>query len=136
MRLTKLRITALLLLLALIHPGISLASESPLVSASWLAGQQQNPNLVMLEFQPQAYYRQAHIPGSVHTDYAQWRLTDANGLGKMVPNQDALEKLIGGLGIDNQSQVVIAPTGQGAGDMAALRGSVSSGTNSDHGKSR
>lgn len=107
------------ILLLLLFVTTSWASDSPMVSVQWLAKQQSNPNLVMLEFQPEAYYAKAHIPGSVHSDYNNWRMTDANGLGKMLPARDKLEKMIGELGIDNQSQVVIVPTGQGAGDMAA-----------------
>lgn len=116
--LKKLRLLAIVTLY-LAFQTAALAAESPIVNLQWLAQQQKNPNLVMLEFQPEAYYARAHIPGSVHSDYNNWRMTDANGLGKMLPAKDKLEKMISELGIDNQSQVVIIPTGKGAGDIAA-----------------
>lgn len=97
----------------------SASATSPLVSPQWLADRMGSDDLVVLEYQPLRYYTQAHIPGSVHTSYSRWRMTDANGLGQMLPDVASLQVLIGDLGITRQSQVVIAPTGQGAGDWAA-----------------
>ncbi len=97
----------------------SAVSASPLISAQELKNKLGADDLVVVEIQPLNYYQKAHIPGSVHTDYANWRLTDNTGLGKMLPNTSQLEALIGGLGIDQQSEVVIVPIGRGAGDMAA-----------------
>ena len=49
-------------------------------------------------------YAAAHIPGSVHSDYdkAGWRVT-RNNVPFMVPTTAELEKLIGELGIDEDS---------------------------------
>ena len=54
----------------------------------------------------------AHIPGSVHSDYdkAGWRVT-RNNVPFMVPTAPELEKLIGDLGIDENSHVVVVPAG-------------------------
>lgn len=97
----------------------SALSAAPLMSVEMLKDKIDQANLVIVELQPAAYYQQIHIPGSVNTNYAAWRLTDEHGLGKMLPAKPKLEALIGGLGIDAQSEVVIVPIGQGAGDMAA-----------------
>ncbi len=94
-------------------------SATPLISTETLKNRLGDENLVILEIQPLPYYQQAHIPGSVHTDYAHWRLSDENGLRSMLPSTIELEKLIGGLGIGNQTKVIVVPIGQGAGDMAA-----------------
>ena len=57
-------------------------------------------------------YAAAHIPGSVHSDYdkAGWRVT-RNNVPFMVPTTPELEKLIGDLGIDEDSHVVVVPAG-------------------------
>lgn len=108
--------------LSLFIAGVFLSlqvSATPLMSTDTLKERLGEDKLVILEIQPLPYYQQAHIPGSVHTDYAHWRLTDENGLRSMLPSTMKLEKLIGGLGIANQSEVVVVPIGRGAGDMAA-----------------
>jgi thiosulfate/3-mercaptopyruvate sulfurtransferase len=97
------------------HAG-SLAE--PLVSAQWLNGHLRDANLVVLDIRSaidgggaQAYAA-AHIPGSVHSDYdkAGWRVT-RNNVPFMVPTTAELEKLIGDLGIDEDSHVVVVPAG-------------------------
>jgi len=98
----------------------NLASASPvsLVEPAYLKSRIGQENVVVLDTQPPAYYTQAHITGSVPTDYKQWRQSDENGLGQMLPETGYLEILIGKLGIDNDSEVIIVPVGQSAGDMA------------------
>lgn len=97
--------------------GIIVAS--PLVSVDWLDQHSQSDHLVLLDFQSKRRFQQAHIPGSVNTDYGSWRVTNADGLGKMLPTPSQLNTLIGSLGIGQDSTVVIVPFGKGAGDMAA-----------------
>lgn len=108
---------SLVLLISL--SSISSASNTPLISPEVLVEKQKQANTVVLEIQPLNYYQQAHIPGSVHTDYADWRRTNAEGLREMLPEETKLTSLIGGLGIDNESEVIIIPIGRGAGDLAA-----------------
>ncbi len=107
------------LLVTLLFPIIGNADSSPLVESDWLKKNMSKPGLVLLETQPLKFYQRAHLPGSVHTDYNRWRITNDDGLGKMLPKPDVLANLIGEHGIDNQSHVVIVPVGRGAGDMAA-----------------
>ena len=56
--------------------------------------------------------RAGHIPGTVHSDYdkAGWRVT-CNNVPFMVPTTPEIEKLIGDLGIDENSHVVVVPAG-------------------------
>jgi thiosulfate/3-mercaptopyruvate sulfurtransferase len=73
-----------------------------------------------IDGESQGEYMQGHIPCAVHSDYvkAGWR-AKADGVPGMLPAEDPLERLIGGLGIDQATQVVIAPLGQDAKSVAA-----------------
>lgn len=105
------------LALALAIGGQAAAAE-PLVSADWLKGQLATPNLVVLDIRSAIdgggikAYETGHIPGAVHSDYdkAGWRVTRDN-VGFVLPSLAQLEKLIGELGIDETSTVVIVPAG-------------------------
>jgi thiosulfate/3-mercaptopyruvate sulfurtransferase len=97
------------------HAG-SLAE--PLVSPQWLNGHLRDANLVVLDIRsaidgskPETF-AQGHIPGAVHSDYDKggWRVTRGN-VPFMVPTTAELEKLIGELGIDENSHVVLVPAG-------------------------
>ena len=94
------------------------AHAEPLVTATWLNSHLHDQNLVVLDIRsaidgskPEAF-AQGHIPSSVHSDYdkAGWRVT-RNNVPFMVPTTPELEKLIGDLGIDESSHVVVAPAG-------------------------
>ena len=94
------------------------ADQQPLVSAAWLNGHLHDANLVVLDIRsaidgskPETF-AQGHIPGGVHSDYdkAGWRVT-RNNVPFMVPTTPELEKLIGDLGIDENSHVVVVPAG-------------------------
>jgi thiosulfate/3-mercaptopyruvate sulfurtransferase len=65
-------------------------------------------------------YRAGHIPGAVYSDYlkAGWRTKVDGVIGQLAPVAD-LERLIGGLGIDNGSHVVIVAGGVSALDMGS-----------------
>ena len=106
---------ALVLLMA--APASS-ASMEPLVSVQWLDSHLRDANLVVLDVRSAIdgggaeAYQAGHIPGSVHSDYDKdgWRVT-RNNIPFMVPTAAELEKLIGDLGIDEESQVVVVPAG-------------------------
>lgn len=113
-------VTALLLM-----PTLAGAAE-PLVSAAWLKDNAQTSNLVVLDIRsaidgggPEAYAR-AHIPGAVHSDYDRggWRTT-RNNIPFAVPSAAKLEVLIGELGIDETSHVVVVPAGVHATDFGS-----------------
>lgn len=103
--------------LLLISPAF--ANNTPLISPKMLVEKQQRANTVVLEIQALNYYKLAHIPGSVHTNYASWLSTNTEGLRQMLPEEAPLASLIGGLGIDNESEVIIVPIGRGADDLAS-----------------
>jgi 3-mercaptopyruvate sulfurtransferase SseA len=70
-----------------------------------------------MDLQPEAAYRQYHIPGAVHSDYGRWRRPDAKGTKQMLPPAADLESLIGGLGVGPGIHVVLVVTGRGPGEM-------------------
>jgi thiosulfate/3-mercaptopyruvate sulfurtransferase len=94
------------------------AAADPLVSAQWLNGHRADQSLVVLDIRSaidgggDKSYLAAHIPGAVHSDYDKggWRVTRSN-VPFMVPTPPELEKLIGDLGIDETSHVVVVPAG-------------------------
>jgi thiosulfate/3-mercaptopyruvate sulfurtransferase len=90
----------------------------PLVSPAWVNSHRADSNLVVLDIRsaidgsrPEAF-AQGHIPGAVHSDYDKggWRVTRKD-VPFMVPTTPELEKLIGDLGIDENSHVVVVPAG-------------------------
>ncbi len=103
-------------LLFVVRPAFA---ATPLVNAEWLIGNLQNPDLLLLDLQAPQGYQRAHIPGAVHSDYARWRTSGKSRTPKVMPPVEQMEKMIGGLGIDNRTHVVLVPLGQNAGDMAA-----------------
>jgi thiosulfate/3-mercaptopyruvate sulfurtransferase len=94
------------------------AQAAPLVSVQWLNAHRAEPNLVVLDVRSAIdgggtkAYLAAHIPGSVHSDYDQggWRVTVHN-VPFMLPTLLEIQNLIGDLGIDEHSHVVVAPAG-------------------------
>jgi thiosulfate/3-mercaptopyruvate sulfurtransferase len=98
--------------------GGTAQAEPPLVTVDWLKANLGKPNLVVVDVrspgkgEPADLFERSHIPGAVHADYvtAGWRKT-IDGVPGMLPPKADLEKLIGGLGIDNHTHVVIVPAG-------------------------
>ncbi len=94
------------------------SAASPLVSSQWLNEHLQDKNLVVLDIRSAIdggglkAYTEAHIPGAVHSDYdkAGWRVTRGN-VPFMLPTLPELEKLIGDVGIDENTRVVVVPAG-------------------------
>ncbi len=112
------RLGAAMLLSAAMAVSVAGAHAEPLVTPQWLSAHKADSNLVVLDIRSAidgggaAAYAAAHIPGSVHSDYdkAGWRVT-RNNVPFMVPTAPELEKLIGDLGIDEDSHVVVVPAG-------------------------
>lgn len=96
----------------------SAAETQPLVSVSWLKQHLNDQNLLVLDIRSAIdgggakAYEEAHIPRSVHSDYdkAGWRVT-RNDVPFMLPTVAELEKLIGDIGIDETTHVVVVPAG-------------------------
>jgi thiosulfate/3-mercaptopyruvate sulfurtransferase len=91
---------------------------TPLVSVEWLKSKLNDKDVVVLDIRSAIdgggakAYSEAHIPGSVHSDYdkAGWRVT-RNNVPFMLPTTAELEKLVGDLGIDEDKHVVVVPAG-------------------------
>jgi len=104
-------------LLLLLSAGLAHAA-APLVEPAWLLANLDKPDIRVLDLQSSGGYQRAHLPGSVNTNYGQWRVKGRHGVPKMLPGKDYLDTLIGQLGIDNSTHVILAPVGAGASDMA------------------
>jgi thiosulfate/3-mercaptopyruvate sulfurtransferase len=99
-------------------PHSTPADATPLVSVDWLKSHLHDPGLLVLDIRSAIdgggtkAYLAGHIPGSVHSDYDKdgWRVT-RHDVKFMLPSVPQLEKLIGDLGIDENSRVVVTPAG-------------------------
>lgn len=106
--------------------GAGAASAAPLVDAGWLQTRLNTPGLAILDIRnridggSREVFEAGHIPGAVYSDYgtAGWRTT-RDGVPGMLPPVADLEKLVGGLGIGNDSRVVIVPAGISALDYGS-----------------
>lgn len=117
----RLKLAALATILAL-FAGSAFAAE-PLVDTAWVKNHLGKPGIVFLDItsNPDAYAK-GHVPGAVFTDYKKdhWRVNIKENGQKvvgMLPPVDHLKKLIGGLGIGNDDQIVIIPNGSSAAEM-------------------
>lgn len=100
---------------------------SPLVTTGWLANRLGDPGLVILDtswYLPstgrdaRAEYRTAHIPGAVNFDLD--AASDTNSaLPHMLPNEAEFGRYVGGLGVQNDSTIVVYD-GSG-GNLSAAR---------------
>jgi thiosulfate/3-mercaptopyruvate sulfurtransferase len=116
---------ASLALAASLAASASAMAAEPLVNSKWLKDNLGKPGLVVVDLRSgggagREDYVKEHIPGSVFSDYSNdgWRTKVGNVVG-MLPPAENVEKVIGALGIDNQSHVVIVPMGRQALDMGA-----------------
>lgn len=110
---------AIVVVLTMLFAGFIQAANAatPLVDVAWVKANLNAPGIVLLDIREAGVdeYAKGHIPGAIYTDYTKgWRVTDKNGTPGMLPEPDALEKLIGGLGIGNATHVVIIPDGTSA----------------------
>lgn len=114
--------------IALFSLGLWFSSShaaEPLVDVEWVKSNLENSDVVFLDVRggiagkSKTDFLRAHIPGAVYTDYLKdgWRSKDAAGTPGQLSPTDKLEALIGGLGISNDSHVVIVPQGAKAVDV-------------------
>src|SRR5947209_5327466 len=99
---------------------------TPLVSTGWLKQHLHDPDVFVLDIRSAIdgggveAYQKGHIPGAIHSDYdkAGWRVT-RGGVPFLLPTVPELEKLIGELGIDEDTHVIVVPAGQNYTDFGA-----------------
>jgi thiosulfate/3-mercaptopyruvate sulfurtransferase len=116
---TAVRLLSLITLLAIAQAlPVRAETVAPLVSTTWLRQHLQDPDVLVLDVRSAIdgggaeAYQKGHIPGAVHSDYDKggWRVT-RGGVPFMLPTLPELEKLIGELGIDEDTHVVVVPAG-------------------------
>ena len=98
----------LFLLLALLLSVGPVSAAEPLVSPQWVHENLEKPGVRFVDLQSPQGYERAHLPGAVSSQYGQWRMKQP-GKGSMMPPVPYLEKLLSGLGINNQTHVVLTP---------------------------
>jgi thiosulfate/3-mercaptopyruvate sulfurtransferase len=82
-------------------------SVTPLVSTGWLAQHLNDPNVVIVQADANRdRYDQGHIPGARFLAYNTFAV-DGGGLGSELPPVEELERLLEGVGIGDDSHVVI-----------------------------
>lgn len=107
--------------------SMALADNQPLVDVDWIKANSCSDGVRVLDIRnrldggSRTDYLRGHIPCAAYTDYLKdgWRAKDKNGVPGQLAPVDKLEKLIGGLGIGNDTRVVIAPAGKNALDMGS-----------------
>ncbi len=105
--------------------SLSMAAQ-PLVDVNWIKQHSCDENVKVLDIRngidggSKATYEKGHIPCAVYTDYLKggWR-SEINKVPGQLSKTEDLEKLIGGLGIDNDTHVVIYHHGKNAADMGS-----------------
>ena len=103
----------------------SMAAE-PLVDVAWIKTHSCDDGVRVLDIRngidggSRTVYLQGHIPCAVYTDYLQggWR-SEVDGVPGQLSKPEDLAALIGGLGIDNDTHVVIYHHGKSAVDMGS-----------------
>lgn len=115
------------LLLACVFMSKAQAGLPPLVDAHWLHSNLDKEDLVVLDLRSgideggdRAAFEQKQIPGSIYSSYTDdgWRET-RGGVPGLLPATSTLERLIGSLGISNDSFVVVVPAGSGPTDFGS-----------------
>jgi thiosulfate/3-mercaptopyruvate sulfurtransferase len=103
----------------------SYAAE-PLVSVDWLKNNLSNEKLIVLDIRNKIdggskdAFEASHIPTAVYSNYLEdgWRTTVDGIVGKLPPLKN-LEVLVGGLGIGNDSHVIVVPGGVSSTDFGS-----------------
>ena len=103
----------------LIIAALPARAAAPLVDVAWVVENLGKPGVVLIDIRGQKEFERVHIPGSVFTDYGRdgWREKQGSAPGKFPADPRQLAAVIGALGIDNDSHVVIMPIGADAGDV-------------------
>jgi thiosulfate/3-mercaptopyruvate sulfurtransferase len=85
------------------------ADGSLLVSSGWLASHLRDPNLVLLHVGDRAEYDAKHIAGARYVGLDQISVSDRSGTGLTLelPPADKLQSALAGLGISNDSRIVV-----------------------------
>lgn len=113
-------------LLIIVAAPTEASDVTPLVDVAWIKAQGDRDDVVLLDIRNKIdggsaeAFAKGHIPGAVYSDYLQagWR-TKVDGVVGQTPKAADLETLIGGLGIDNDTTVVVIPAGVSSTDFGS-----------------
>jgi len=113
------RISILLALVLWIGLAGRVHAAEPLVDAAWAIANLRTPGIIFLDVQSERNYERRHVVGAVHTLYpeAGWRTLEDDGRITL-PTPEEFAEIMSGLGIDNDTHVVIVATGSSDRDMA------------------
>jgi len=81
------------------HAGI-------IITADWLQAEMNNPSLVMLHVGTEEVYDSIHIPGSLFIDPYEFTVS-GNELRNQLPDLDSIRVLLGSVGVDKDSRIVL-----------------------------
>ncbi|MEM7043581.1 MAG: sulfurtransferase [Pseudomonadota bacterium] len=126
MRLASSSLGWLTSLLLLIATPVVASDLEPLVDVDWVKANADRDDVVLLDIRNKIdggsaeSFAKGHIPGAVHSDYLKdgWR-TKVDGVIAQAPSASVLEALIGDLGIDNDTTVVVIPAGVSSTDFGS-----------------
>lgn len=99
--------------------GAAGAAE-PLVDVAWVKANSGKPGIVFIDFQAASDHLRGHIPGAVNSNYGKdgWREERSDKVPDFLPAKtEPLGEMIGKLGIDNATHVVLVPPGMSSTDM-------------------
>jgi thiosulfate/3-mercaptopyruvate sulfurtransferase len=99
----------LLMMLIGIEPASAAYANSQfLVEPAWLAQHLKEPNLRVIDMRSSSmdYFEKGHIPGAVYAAVGDIRLPVETGGGRLPTGSEA-QKILGNLGIENETMVVI-----------------------------
>lgn len=104
--------------LILFSVNVAQAAE-PLVDVEWVKANSTKPGVVAVDARGKTDYLRSHIPGAVNTNYGKdgWRVSKDGVPGVFPDDPSKLGVLIGGLGIDNSTHVVLVAPGNSSSDM-------------------
>lgn len=91
----------------------------PLLEVDWVAEHRLDDDICLLHILPRPIFERRHIETGVHSDYDDWRVTNAAGVDLVLPSVATLNVLIGALGIDYDQHIVIVGLGESASDVSA-----------------
>lgn len=97
----------------------SATAAEPLVDVEWVKANSTKSGVVVVDARGKSDYLRGHIPGAVNTDYGKdgWRVGKDGVPGLFPEDTSKLGALIGGLGIDNSTHVVLVAPGNSSSDM-------------------
>lgn len=94
-------------------------AADPLVSVDWVKANTGKAGVVLVDLRGREDFLRGHVPGAVHTNYGKdgWREV-RDGVPDLFPaDTSKLATLIGSMGIDNATHVVLMPPGGNSSDM-------------------